>query len=77
MNEHDRLQLGKMIHANNVEDVTNNIRERNHSSKFQADVDTMIQLKTKHASMEESQLYSLLETQCSFLFTYYTDIFNR
>lgn len=77
MNEHDRLQLGKMIHANNVEDVTNNIRERNHSSKIQADVDTMIQLKSKHASMEESQLYSLLETQCSFLFTYYTDIFNR
>jgi len=27
--------------------------------------------------MEESQLYSLLETKCSFLFTYYTDIFNR
>jgi hypothetical protein len=37
----------------------------------------MIQLKSKHASMEESQLYSLLETKCSFLFTYYTDIFNR
>lgn len=77
MNEQDRLQLGKMIRANNVEDVTHNIRERKHSPKIQADIDTMIHLKSKHASMEESQLYSLLETQCSFLFTYYTDIFNR
>lgn len=77
MNEQDRLQLGKMIRANDVEDVTANIRERKHSSKIKADMDTMLQLKSKHASMEISQLYSLLETQCSFLFTHYTDIFNR
>jgi len=77
MNEEDRLQLGKMIQVNHVEDVTQNIRERKHSSKLQADIDTMIALKASHASLEESDLYTLLETQCTFLFTYYTDIFNR
>lgn len=77
MNETERLQLGKMIRANDVEDVTHNIRERKHSSKLQADIDTMIHLKAINASMEKHHLYSLLETQCTFLYTYYTDIFNR
>ena len=80
MNESESLQLKKMISENQVEDQTNDIREKKHSEKIRADVTRMIELKKKYPRLEKTnsdQFDNILTTQCSFLFNNYTDIFNK
>lgn len=80
MDERERLQLSKMIKANNVEDVTQNIRDKKHSGLIRADIQTMINIKGKFQRLAKSNPESvekMFESQCSFLFNNYTDIYNR
>jgi hypothetical protein len=80
MNNNERLNLQKMIDENNVVDCTNDIREKKHSSKIRADVQTMLTLKKKYARLALSnpdQFDKMCVSQCNFIFTNYTDIFNR
>jgi hypothetical protein len=80
MNSIDRLQLEKMIQANDVEDCTGEIRDKKHSKKIRDDVTTMIDMKKKYARLQKSnpsQFDQLLISKCSFLFNNYTDIYNR
>lgn len=80
MNQSERIQLKKMINDNNVEDMTNDIREKKHSEKIRTDVTRMIELKKKYSRLEKTnpeQFDSMVTSQCSFLFNNYTDIFNR
>ena len=76
MDDNQRLQLQNMIQANNVEDQTTLIRELKHSDILRADVANLILLKTKYgADTEKINIEGMSE--CNFLFTYYTDIFNK
>jgi hypothetical protein len=78
--EFDRLQLERMIQANNVEDMTNDIRQKKHSMKIRDDVEKMIKLKKTYARIRKThpeQFETMLIHQCSFLFNSYTDIFNK
>ena len=78
MNDKQRLQLSKMIKANDVENVTDNIREKNHSSLIEKDINTMTRIKKEFSHINNSEQFDLmLETQCAFLHEQYTDIFNR
>ena len=80
MNESESLQLKKMISENQVEDQTDDIREKKHSEKIRADVTRMIELKKKYQRLEKTnadQFDNILTSQCSFLFNNYTDIFNK
>tara|TARA_B100000902_G_scaffold397102_1_gene459905 strand:+ start:5308 stop:5796 length:489 start_codon:yes stop_codon:yes gene_type:complete len=80
MNSIDRLQLEKMIQANDVEDCTSEIREKRHSKKIREDVTTMIDMKKKYERLSKTnpqQFEQMLTSKCSFLFTNYTDIYNR
>lgn len=80
MNQTEKIQLKKMINDNNVEDMTNDIREKKHSEKIRTDVTRMIELKKKYSRLEKTnpeQFDSMVTSQCSFLFNNYTDIFNR
>ena len=80
MNSVDRLQLEKMIQANDVEDCTGEIRTKKHSRKIRDDVTAMIDMKKKYARLAKSnptQFDSMLVSKCSFLFNNYTDIYNR
>jgi len=80
MNDSQRLQLSKMIKTNNVEDLTSNIREKNHSSLIDKDIKTMTRLKKEYASLaltNKEEYNNLLCNQCHFLYHHYTDIFNR
>lgn len=80
MNSIDRLQLEKMIQANDVEDCTGDIRTKRHSKKIRDDVSRMIDMKQKYARLQQSnpsQFDSMLVSKCSFLFNNYTDIYNR
>jgi len=76
MDDKQRLQLSNMIKANNVEDQTQIIRQLKHSQILRNEINTMILLKAKYRGDNE-KIYSETVDQCNFLFTYYTDIFNK
>jgi hypothetical protein len=76
MDDNQRLHLQKMISANNVEDNTELIRQLKHSHILREDINCLIMLKSKYQDDPETlQLEGM--TLCSFLFTYYTDIYNK
>lgn len=76
MDDNQRLHLQKMITANNVEDNTNLIRQLKHSHILREDVNNLIMLKGKYKDdPEKVNLEGMVE--CNFLFTYYTDIYNK
>lgn len=80
MDTRERLQLEKLISANDVEDVTNDIMKRKHSVLIKADIEEMTSLKHKYSALALSspeEFEALLISNCNFLFTNYFDIFNR
>ena len=80
MDANDKLNLQKMINANDVQDCTLDIRLKCHSVPIRKDVDRMIELKNTHHSLERidpDEFERILISECIFLFTNYTDIFNK
>jgi len=80
MNKAEKLQLDKMIRENNVEDCTNDIREKCHSQKIREDVRKMLKLMKSNARLRrrsETEFDDLLVENCQFLFNHYMDIFNK
>ena len=76
MDDNQRLQLQNMIQANNVEDQTNLIRNLKHSELLRNEINNLIMIKAKYRDdAERIHLESMNE--CNFLFTYYTDIYNK
>ena len=76
----DRLNLNKMIDANNVEDCTIEIRNKKHSPLIREDVTRMVSLKKKYSRLSQSnpnEFDAMCVSQCSFLFNNYMDIFNK
>lgn len=76
MNEDQRLQLQNMINANNTEDYTELIRELKHSEIIRNDVKNLMFLKTKYSNDQE-KIHFDAASECSFIFNYYTDIYNK
>ena len=76
MDDKQRLQLSNMIKANNVEDQTELIRNLKHSQILRNEINTMIQIKAKYRGDDEKIMEECVN-ECNFLFTYYTDIFNK
>jgi len=76
MDDNARLQLNKMIKANDVENVTELIRELKHSHLLQADINALLKLKAMYKN-DVDKVHIEGMTACAFLFTYYTDIYNK
>lgn len=76
MNDNERLQLQKLIKMNNVEDQTQQIRNLKHSSRLREEIIRLNQLREEYKE-DLDMLSSISIEQCTFLFTNYTDIFNR
>jgi|LakMenEpi03Aug12_release.lakeMendotaPanAssembly.Ray.scaffolds.fasta_scaffold121148_3 hypothetical protein len=76
MDSNQRLQLQNMIKANNVEDQTSLIRNLKHSQIIRDEVNTMIVLKAKYKGNDE-KIHEETMNECPFIFTYYTDIYNK
>jgi len=76
MDENQRLQLQNMISANNVEDKTELIRKLKHSHTLREDVNSLIMLKAKYP-LDADSVHLEGMSECNFLFTYYTDIYNK
>jgi hypothetical protein len=65
-----------MIAANNVEDNTDLIRELKHSQILKENVNNLIMLKAKYPNDPDALNLEGM-SECNFLFTYYTDIYNK
>jgi hypothetical protein len=76
MDDNSRLHLQKMIKANNVEDQTELIRELKHSHLLQEDINNLLMIKAKYRN-DADKISEEGMNECSFLFTYYTDIYNK
>jgi len=76
MDEKQRLHLQKMISANNVEDQTESIRRLKHSTILRNDLNNMVLIKAKYRNDPE-KIHLECMNECNFLFTYYTDIYNK
>jgi len=76
MDDKQRLQLQNMIKTNNVIDQTELIRTLKHSQVLRDEVNNMVLVKAKYRGDEE-KIYQECASECNFLFTYYTDIFNK
>jgi hypothetical protein len=76
MDDNQRLQLQNMISTNNVEDTTQLIRQLKHSHILRNDVNNLLLLKLKYTDNNENVHLEGM-SECNFLFTYYTDIYNK
>jgi hypothetical protein len=80
MDTSERMHLQKMINENNVEDYTTEIRTKKHSDKIKQDVQNLITIKHKYPRLSQSnpdQFDKMCISQCGFIFTHYTDIYNK
>jgi hypothetical protein len=76
MDDKQRLQLQNMIKANNVEDQTDFIRNLKHSQIIRNEVNNLIIIKAKFRG-DDTKIHEEGVNECNFLFTYYTDIYNK
>ena len=80
LNEEERLNLQRMINANDVVDQTDKIRKTKHSYIIKEQVKEFVTLKKKYERLAKSnpnQFDQMCTSKCSFLFNNYTDIFNK
>ena len=76
MNDIQKLQLQQMVSENNVENQTDLIRQLKHSHILRSNTNTLVFLKAKFREDKE-KLHLEAMHECSFLYTYYTDIYNK
>ena len=76
MDENQRLHLQNMIAANNVEDQTGLIRDLKHSHILRENVNNLVMLKAKYPDDADALNLEAM-SECNFLFTYYTDLYNK
>lgn len=77
----DRIQLDRMLQENNVEDTTNKIRELKHSKPIEDAIRLIEQMKHQYPRIYETN-YERFEQMVqsrggSWLWTYYTNIYNK
>jgi predicted transcriptional regulator len=71
-----RLQIQDMMESNKLEDMTDKIRMLKHSKILKEEVNKMIEIKTKFLG-DDLKITEECISEASFIFTYYTDIFNK
>ena len=80
MNAEDKINLKKLLDNSDCENNTENIRKLKHSIRIRDDIRTLELLKQNERplmSMDPAGFLNLCQTKALFLFTNYTDIFNK
>jgi len=80
LSDHERLNLKKLVTEMEGEDNTSTIRKVKHSVPMRDDVRALNNLKNTHAELRKNnpdEFKTLCQTNCSFLYNNYTDIFNK
>lgn len=77
MDSQDKLNLKRLISEYKPEETTSKIRTLKHSSKIKEDVERYLKLKSKYARLPRETQLKMYRNQCQFLYTNYTNIFNK
>tara|TARA_B100000575_G_C23143118_1_gene665891 strand:+ start:11286 stop:11759 length:474 start_codon:yes stop_codon:yes gene_type:complete len=77
MDSQDKLNLKRLISEYKPEETTSKIRTLKHSSKIKEDVERYLRLKSKYARLPRETQLQMYRNQCQFLYTNYTNIFNK
>jgi len=80
MEESHRLNLEQMINETDAEDNSEKIKKLKHSIKIREDVRVFVKLNKKYTRMrnDNKKMYmQIMIKKCNFLWTNYTNIFNR
>jgi len=80
MNTKDRLQLSNLIKEYNSEETTSKIRSLKHSSNIKEDIITIQRMKIRYVNLKKndfSKFKEIVSQKASFLYSNYTNIFNR
>jgi hypothetical protein len=77
MDANQKLQLQDMIQANGTQDQTDLIRNLKHSRILRAEVDNLLLIRAKYRNESPEFINNECMNECNFLFTYYTDIYNK
>jgi len=75
--DNQRLQLNKLINENDVSDQTELIRSLKHSVILSKEINNMILIKNKLRNETAETIHLECMNECNFLYTYYTDIYNK
>jgi hypothetical protein len=65
-----------MIKANDVENQSDLIRTLKHSHPLQKDINRLLEIK-RDCQDNEDKVQEIASQECSFIFQFYTDIFNK
>jgi hypothetical protein len=77
MDANQKLQLQDMIQANGTQDQTDLIRNLKHSRILRSEVDNLLLIRAKYRNESPEFINNESMNECNFLFTYYTDIYNK
>ncbi len=77
MNTSEKLNLKNLIREYKHESTTSKIRELKHSLKIRQDIKKMLELKKKYNRLENKTRKDIIEKQCNFLYSNYTNIFHK
>jgi hypothetical protein len=80
MNAEEKLNLKKLLDTSDCENNTENIRKVKHSIRIRDDIRTLELLKKNERALmatEPQDFLDLCQNKAVFLFTNYTDIFNK
>ena len=80
LSDAERINLKKMINESECGDNTDNIRKLKHSVLMRDDIRKIDTLKNTHPDMkmnENDKFVELCRSEAPFLFSNYTDIFNK
>tara|TARA_B110000305_G_C19464623_1_gene656981 strand:+ start:376 stop:867 length:492 start_codon:yes stop_codon:yes gene_type:complete len=80
LTDSEKFQLKKMIEANDTTDMTDKIRENQHSTMIRDAINMLIKLKNENMNLflnDKKAFEELAMPFCGFLFQHYTDIYNK
>ena len=77
MNDLEKLELDKMISANNTVDHTEHIRKLKHSQKIKKNIDSIIAIKDNNKFLSYTELDKLCLQKNNFLFVHYPNIYTK
>ena len=77
MDSKDNLNLKKLISAYQPEETTEKIRKLKHSLLIKQDVEEIILTKRKYSKLKLETLQQMCMKRANFLYTNYTNIFNK
>jgi hypothetical protein len=77
IDDETRLNFDKMLKESGASDNTTKIRKLKHSSKIREQVSIMMDIKKRYTRLGKKSIDRMIDSQCAWLNTNYTNIFLR